>query len=84
MILKTIFDRFNCVEYCVFLAKQSLNNIDNPIDNGWISILQQIEIQFFMFLSLHEMIDKPSKGLDKTFFRLRNVILLQCRPKRNV
>ena len=27
------------------------------------------------------MIDKPSKGLDKTFFRLRNVILLQCRPK---
>lgn len=67
-----------------FLAKQSLNNIDNTIDNSWISILQQIEIQFFIFLSLHKMIDKPSKGLDKTFFRLRNVILLQCKPKRYV
>jgi len=57
------------------------NTIDNPIDNDWISTLQQIEIQFFIFLHIHKMIDKPSKGLDKMFFRLRNVILLQCRPR---
>ena len=42
--------------------------IDNPIDNGWISVLQQIEIQPFIFLYLCELIDKPPKGLDKLFF----------------
>ena len=57
--------------------------IDNPIDNDWISILQQIEIQSFNFLSHLKMIDKPSKGLDKWFFVLRNVLLLRCRPERN-
>ena len=44
----------------MFLAKQSLNNIDNPIDNGWISILQQIEIQSFIFYYLCGLIDKAS------------------------
>ena len=57
--------------------------IDNHIDNGWISILQQFEIQSFNFLSHLKMIDKPSKGLDKWFFVLRNVLLLRCRPERN-
>ena len=50
--------------------------IDNLIDNGWISILQQIEIQSFNFYYLCDMIDKPSLGLDKLFFDLENVILL--------
>jgi len=44
----------------MFLAKQSLNNIDNPIDNDWISILQQIEIQSFIFYYLCGLIDKTS------------------------
>ena len=43
-----------------FLAKQSHNNIDNPIDNGGILILQQIEIQPFIFLYLCDMIDKAA------------------------
>ena len=30
------------------------------------------------------MIDKPSKGLDKTFFRLRNVLLLHCKHRKDV
>ena len=59
------------------------NNIDKPIDNDWISILQQIEIQFFIFLPFHIMIDKPYLGLDKWFFALGIVLLLQCKPKRN-
>ena len=59
-------------------------HIDSPIDNGWISILQQIEIQPFIFLYLCDMIDKAPKGLDKLFFVLRNAILLHCKPqKRN-
>ena len=58
----------------------SRNNIDNPIDNDWISILQQIEIQFFIFYYLCEMIDKPSEGLDKRFFVLGFVIPLRCNP----
>ena len=45
-----------------------VDTIDNPIDNGWISILQQIEIQPFNFLYLCDMIDKAPKGLDKLFF----------------
>lgn len=58
--------------------------IDNLIDNGWISILQQFEIQPFNFLYLCGLIDKPLKGLDKLFFVWRNAILLHCKPqKRN-
>ena len=37
-----------------------------------------------MFLSSRQMIDKPSKGLDKWYFVLRFVILLRCRLKGNV
>ena len=61
-----------------FLAKQSHNNIDNPIDNGWISILQQIEIQSFNFLYLCQLIDKASLGLDKMIFAFGFVLLLHC------
>ena len=35
-------------------------HIDNTIDNGWILILQQIEIQPFIFLYLCDMIDKAA------------------------
>jgi len=52
--------------------------IDNTIDNGWISILQQIEIQPFNFLYLCQLIDKPSWGLDKMIFALGFVLLLRC------
>ena len=55
--------------------------IDNHIDNGWILILQQIEIQPFIFYYLCDMIDKASWGLDKRFFVLENDILLCCEPK---
>lgn len=37
-----------------------------------------------MFLYLHEMIDKPSEGLDKWFFALGNAILLQCKHQNDV
>jgi len=55
--------------------------IDNPIDNGWISILQQIEIQSFIFYYLCDMIDKAPLGLDKRFLALGNVIPLLCEPE---
>ena len=56
--------------------------IDNTIDNGWISVLQQIEIQPFIFLYLCDMIDKAAKGLDKLFFVWRYVINLHCKPQK--
>jgi len=28
------------------------------------------------------MIDKPSLGLDKTFFLLGNVLILRCKPEK--
>ena len=56
----TEFGRFFRFDFDMFLAKQSLNNIDNHIDNGWISILQQFEIQLFIFYYLCGLIDKPS------------------------
>lgn len=57
--------------------------IDNPIDNGWISVLQQIEIQSFIFYYLCDMIDKPSWGLDKMILALGFVLLLQCVLKKD-
>ena len=65
-----------------FLTKQSHNNIDNTIDNGGILILQQIEIQPFIFLYLCDMIDMAPKGLDKLFFVWRNAINLHCKPQK--
>ena len=53
-------------------------DIDNPIDNGWISVLQPIQIQLFTFFRFQLMIDKPSKGLDKRFFVWGNALFLPC------
>lgn len=66
----------------VYLGQFGDNHIDNIIDNGWISILQQIEVQSFNFFYLCDMIDKALKGLDKLFFVWRNDILLHCKPKK--
>lgn len=66
----------------VYLGQFGDNHIDNIIDNGWISILQQIEIQSFNFFYLCDMIDKALKGLDELFFVWRNGILLHCKPKK--
>ena len=66
----------------VYLGQFGDNHIDNNIDNGWISILQQIEIQSFNFFYLCDMIDKALKGLDELFFVWRNDILLHCKPKK--
>jgi len=62
----------------VYLGQFGDNHIDNIIDNGWISILQQIEIQSFNFFYLCDMIDKALKGLDELFFVWRNDILLHA------
>lgn len=59
------------------------NHIDNTIDNGWISILQQIEIQQFNFLYLCQLIDKASLGLDKVIFAWGFVLLLQCKHRND-
>ena len=66
----------------VYLGQFGDNHIDKIIDNGWISILQQIEIQSFSIFYLCDMIDKALKGLDELFFVWRNAILLHCKPKK--
>ena len=68
----------------VYLGQFGDNHIDNIIDNGWISILQQIEIQSFIFFYLCDMIDKALKGLDELFFVWKNDILLQCKHRNDV
>ena len=68
----------------VYLGQFGDNHIDNIIDNGWISILQQIEIQSFNFFYLCQLIDKPSLRLDKMIFALGFVLLLHCKHLEKV
>jgi hypothetical protein len=50
--------------------------IDIPIDKSRISVFQRFGIQFLAVFSLHKMIDKAFRRLDKVIFAFWNAIFL--------